>query len=86
MAKIHRTSELGQHSLKVVWHNEVVGLIHVVDVVKNTQEGHFMKECPKNKHCSENPCNRAQSSSITPPDRAAPREAIFDNGGGANRL
>ncbi|KAH0657055.1 hypothetical protein KY285_031937 [Solanum tuberosum] len=50
------------------------------------QEGHFLKECPKNKHGSGNPGNRAQSSSESPPDRAAPRGATFGTGGGANLL
>uniref|UniRef100_M1DEA1 Gag-pol polyprotein n=1 Tax=Solanum tuberosum TaxID=4113 RepID=M1DEA1_SOLTU len=50
------------------------------------QEGHFMKECPKNKQGSGNPGNRAQSSLVAPPDRAAPRGATFGTGGGANRL
>ena len=37
MARIHRTSELDQHNLKVVWHKEVVGPLYVVDVVETTQ-------------------------------------------------
>ncbi|KAK4726403.1 hypothetical protein R3W88_031320 [Solanum pinnatisectum] len=37
------------------------------------QEGHFMKESPKNRQCSGNHGNRAQSSSVALPDRAAPR-------------
>ncbi|KAH0678966.1 hypothetical protein KY284_020051 [Solanum tuberosum] len=50
------------------------------------QEGHFMKECPKNRKGSGNKGNRAQSSSVAPPDKVAPRGAIFGTGGGANRL
>ncbi|KAH0689385.1 hypothetical protein KY289_016743 [Solanum tuberosum] len=37
------------------------------------QNGHFMRECLKNKQ-------------VAPPDRAAPRGATFDTGGGTNRL
>ena len=43
-----------------------------------------MKEYPKNKQSSANSGNRVQSSSVTPPDRAAPRGATFDIVGGAN--
>ncbi|KAH0679464.1 hypothetical protein KY284_020549 [Solanum tuberosum] len=50
------------------------------------QEGHLMKEFPKNRQGSGNPGNRAQSSSVAPPDRAAPRGATSGTGGGANRL
>uniref|UniRef100_M1DTX1 Gag-pol polyprotein n=1 Tax=Solanum tuberosum TaxID=4113 RepID=M1DTX1_SOLTU len=47
------------------------------DCFKCGQEGHFMNECPK---------NRAQSSSVAPPDMAAPRGATSGIGGGANHL
>ena len=50
------------------------------------QEGHFMKECPKNWQGNGNQGNKAQSSSVAPPGRAAPREATSVTGGGANRL
>ncbi|KAH0776371.1 hypothetical protein KY290_007782 [Solanum tuberosum] len=50
------------------------------------QEGHLMKECPKNKQGSGNPSNRAQSSSVAPLDSAAPRGTTFGTGGGSNRL
>ena len=36
MARIRRTSRLDQHSPKVVWHKEVVGLMHVVGVEGTT--------------------------------------------------
>ncbi|KAH0706534.1 hypothetical protein KY285_012312 [Solanum tuberosum] len=50
------------------------------------QEGHFMKECPKNRQGSGNQGNRAQSSSFAPPNRAATRGATSGTDGGANRL
>uniref|UniRef100_M1DZG1 Gag-pol protein n=1 Tax=Solanum tuberosum TaxID=4113 RepID=M1DZG1_SOLTU len=53
---------------------------------KGEYYGHFLKECPKNKQGSGNLGNRAQSSSVSPPDRAAPRGATSGTGGGANRL
>ncbi|KAK4717702.1 hypothetical protein R3W88_016040 [Solanum pinnatisectum] len=37
------------------------------------QEGHFMKECLKNMQGNGNQGNRAQSSSVAPPERAASR-------------
>ena len=36
MARIRRTSRLGQPSPKIVSHKEVVGLLYVVDLVKPT--------------------------------------------------
>ncbi|KAH0650238.1 hypothetical protein KY284_030150 [Solanum tuberosum] len=48
------------------------------------QNGHFMRECPKNTQ--GNGGNKAQFSSIVPPDRTAPRGATSSTGGGANRL
>ncbi|XP_049364745.1 uncharacterized protein LOC125829577 [Solanum verrucosum] len=53
---------------------------------KYGQEGHFMKECPKNRQGNKNHGNRGQSSSVAPPDRAAPREATSGTSRGANRL
>ncbi|XP_049397354.1 uncharacterized protein LOC125861522 [Solanum stenotomum] len=50
------------------------------------QEGHFMKECPKKKQVSGNLGSRAQSSSVVPPDRTAPRRATSSTDGGANCL
>ncbi|XP_019070253.1 uncharacterized protein [Solanum lycopersicum] len=50
------------------------------------QEGHFMKECPKNKKGSGNLGNRSQSSLVTQPDSPSPRGATSGTGGGANRL
>ncbi|XP_015077310.1 uncharacterized protein LOC107021210 [Solanum pennellii] len=50
------------------------------------QEGHFMREYPKNKQGGGNLGNRAQSSSVDPPDKAAPRGATSSTWGGANRL
>ena len=37
MARTHSVSELDQHSLKVVWHKEVVGLVYALSVVETTQ-------------------------------------------------
>ena len=37
MARIHRTSKLVQHSLKEVQQREVVGLLHMLNVVEHTQ-------------------------------------------------
>ncbi|KAH0698695.1 hypothetical protein KY284_012910 [Solanum tuberosum] len=53
---------------------------------KCAQEGHFMKECSKNQQGNGNQGNRAQSSSVAPPDKASPREDTSGTGGGANRL
>ncbi|KAG5629762.1 hypothetical protein H5410_001479 [Solanum commersonii] len=50
------------------------------------QEGHFMKECPKNRQGSGNISNRAQASLVAAPDRLVPRGATSSTGGGANRL
>uniref|UniRef100_M1DZA5 Gag-pol protein n=1 Tax=Solanum tuberosum TaxID=4113 RepID=M1DZA5_SOLTU len=50
------------------------------------QTGYFMRECPKNKKGNGNGGNRAQSSSVAPPDRATPRGATSGTGGGTNRL
>uniref|UniRef100_M1DFL9 Retrotransposon protein n=1 Tax=Solanum tuberosum TaxID=4113 RepID=M1DFL9_SOLTU len=50
------------------------------------QEGHFVKECPKNKQGSGNLGSRTQSSSVAPPDRTTPRGATSSTDGGANRL
>ncbi|KAG5614458.1 hypothetical protein H5410_014282 [Solanum commersonii] len=47
-------------------------------------EGHFMKECPKNMQGSGNLSNRAQASSVAPPDRMVPRGATSSTCGGAN--
>ncbi|KAH0759938.1 hypothetical protein KY290_023431 [Solanum tuberosum] len=43
-------------------------------------------ECPKNKQGCGNGGNKTQSSSVAPPDRAAPRVDTFGTGGGTNRL
>ena len=45
-----------------------------------------MRECPKNKKGCVNIGNRAQSSSVSPLDRATRRGAISYTGGGVNRL
>ena len=37
MAIIRRNSEQEKRSLKVVWHGEVVGRLHVLSVVETTQ-------------------------------------------------
>ncbi|XP_049352722.1 uncharacterized protein LOC125817213 [Solanum verrucosum] len=50
------------------------------------QEGHFIKECPKNRQGSGNLSNRAQASSVALPDRMVPRGATSSIGEGANRL
>ncbi|XP_015078138.1 uncharacterized protein LOC107021936 [Solanum pennellii] len=50
------------------------------------QEGYFMRECPNNKEGGETPGNSAQSSSVSPPNRAAPRGVTSGTGGGKNRL
>ncbi|KAG5590778.1 hypothetical protein H5410_041292 [Solanum commersonii] len=50
------------------------------------QNGHFMEECPKNKQGGGNGGNRAQSSSVAPPDRDVPRGVTSGAGIGANRL
>uniref|UniRef100_M1DFS0 Retrotransposon gag protein n=1 Tax=Solanum tuberosum TaxID=4113 RepID=M1DFS0_SOLTU len=48
--------------------------------------GTLLEECPKNKQGNGNPGNRAQSSSVAPPDRAAPKGATSGTGGRANHL
>ena len=45
-----------------------------------------MRECPKNKQGGGNSGNKAQSSSVAPPDRAVPRGDTSGTSGGANRL
>ncbi|KAK4737891.1 hypothetical protein R3W88_001588 [Solanum pinnatisectum] len=50
------------------------------------EEGHFLKECPKNRQGSGNQGNRAQSSSVAPLDRAAPRGATSGTSRGTNHL
>ncbi|XP_049365830.1 uncharacterized protein LOC125830693 [Solanum verrucosum] len=50
------------------------------------QEGHFIKECPKNRQGSGNLSNRAQASSVAPPNMIVLRGATSSTGGGANRL
>ncbi|KAH0724869.1 hypothetical protein KY284_000734 [Solanum tuberosum] len=50
------------------------------------QEGHFLKECPKNRQGSGNQGNRAQSSLVAPPDKVAPRRATSGAGRGTNHL
>uniref|UniRef100_M1DPH3 Gag-pol protein n=1 Tax=Solanum tuberosum TaxID=4113 RepID=M1DPH3_SOLTU len=50
------------------------------------QNGHFMRECPKNKQGSGNGGNRDQSSSVSPPYSAAVRGATSGTGGGTNCL
>ncbi|WMV19908.1 hypothetical protein MTR67_013293 [Solanum verrucosum] len=35
------------------------------------KKGHFTRECPKSRQSNGNEDNRAQSSSVSPPDRAA---------------
>lgn len=37
MVKISKTSELGLHNISVVWDKEVIVLLHVLNVVGNTQ-------------------------------------------------
>ncbi|XP_015075511.1 uncharacterized protein LOC107019596 [Solanum pennellii] len=41
------------------------------------QESHFIRECPNNKQGGENSCNRAQSSSVAPPNKVAPEELLL---------
>ncbi|KAH0670709.1 hypothetical protein KY289_025202 [Solanum tuberosum] len=53
---------------------------------KYGQNDHFMRECPKNKQGNGNGGNRAQSSSVAPPDRDASRRATSGAGRGGNRL
>ncbi|WMV13636.1 hypothetical protein MTR67_007021 [Solanum verrucosum] len=42
---------------------------------KSGQNGYLMRKCSKNRQGNGNGGNRAQSSSVAPPDRAAPRGA-----------
>ncbi|KAG5580190.1 hypothetical protein H5410_050817 [Solanum commersonii] len=50
------------------------------------QEGHFMKEFPKNRQGSGNQGNRAQYSSAAPPDKEVPRGATSITGRETNHL
>ncbi|KAH0764840.1 hypothetical protein KY285_000711 [Solanum tuberosum] len=50
------------------------------------QNGHFKKECPKNRQGNGNGGNRSQSFSVAPPDIAAPIGASSGQGGGSNHL
>uniref|UniRef100_M1DQT2 Gag-pol polyprotein n=1 Tax=Solanum tuberosum TaxID=4113 RepID=M1DQT2_SOLTU len=54
--------------------------------LSNRNRSHFMRECPKNKQGNGNGGNRAQSSSVAPPDRTSPRGATSGTSGGANCL
>ncbi|XP_049374037.1 uncharacterized protein LOC125839098 [Solanum verrucosum] len=54
-------------------------------VKTGNESGHHI-ECPKNRRGSGNSSNRAQSSSVAAPDRAAPRGATSGTGGRTNRL
>ncbi|WMV29198.1 hypothetical protein MTR67_022583 [Solanum verrucosum] len=101
IVRILRTSELDLRFCKVVRHKAVLRLLHVLSVVGVTRgcvvmtplvasSGArmviFMRECPKNKQGSGNGGNRAQSSSVAPPDRAAPIRVTSGTGGGSNHL
>ncbi|KAK4737367.1 hypothetical protein R3W88_001064 [Solanum pinnatisectum] len=57
-----------------------------VGFFKCGHNGHFMKECSKNRQGNGNGRNRAQSSSVAPPDRATFRGATSGDGGGSNHL
>ncbi|XP_015064673.1 uncharacterized protein LOC107009879 [Solanum pennellii] len=48
------------------------------------EEGHFMKEWPNNRQGNGDQGNKAQSSSVSPPDKVALRGATSGTGGGAN--
>ncbi|KAG5572887.1 hypothetical protein H5410_062653 [Solanum commersonii] len=50
------------------------------------QKGHFMKESPQNRQGNGNQGNRAQSSSVSLPDRDATRRATSGTVGGSNNL
>ena len=90
--------ELNLHIHKVVWRKGVVSLLPTLSVVGTTQvlvvrpppvvssvaRMGISWECPKNRQ--GNGGNRAQSSSVAPPDRVAPRGATSGTGGGTNRL
>ena len=99
MSRIRITSRLAA-SPKAVWQKEVIWLLHVVSVVgpmpvsfmmasqvaSSAINAHFIKECPKNNQGCVIPGNRAQSSSVAPPDRVESRGATSGTRGGENRL
>ncbi|XP_010314553.1 uncharacterized protein [Solanum lycopersicum] len=49
-------------------------------------KGQYMREYPNNKKGGENPGNKAQFSSVSPPNRVAPSGVASCTGGGENRL
>ncbi|XP_015081475.1 uncharacterized protein LOC107025156 [Solanum pennellii] len=81
-------------------HKEVVGLLHILGVVEPTQvsvvmarqvvqvwaRGSLHEKCPKNKQGGGYPGHRAQSLSVAPTDKVAPRGATSGTAGGANCL
>ncbi|XP_049349482.1 uncharacterized protein LOC125814073 [Solanum verrucosum] len=54
--------------------------------LKCGHNGHFMRECPKNKQGNGNEGNITQSYLVAPLDRATSRGATSEAGGGGNRL
>ncbi|KAK4723952.1 hypothetical protein R3W88_026731 [Solanum pinnatisectum] len=48
---------------------------------KCCQNGHFLRECPENRQGNGNRGNRAQTSLVTAPDRAASRGTTSGAGG-----
>ncbi|KAK4713531.1 hypothetical protein R3W88_019438 [Solanum pinnatisectum] len=77
--------------LKVVWCKGVVSLLPAPSVVGTTQvfvvrAPLVVSKCPKNKQRNGNGGNRAQSSSVAPLDRAAPRGATSGIGGKTSHL
>ncbi|KAG5571242.1 hypothetical protein H5410_061008 [Solanum commersonii] len=64
------------HHLLVHLHKRTKGCVVMAPLVcfKCGQNGQFMREYPKNKQGNSNGGNRAQSSSVAPPNRAASRE------------
>ncbi|XP_049381307.1 protein PXR1-like [Solanum stenotomum] len=54
--------------------------------LKCGQNGHFMRECPKNKQGNGNEGNRAQPSSVAPPGKVASRGATLGASRGGNYL
>ncbi|XP_004237327.1 uncharacterized protein [Solanum lycopersicum] len=77
--KPHACAKCGRNHF-VIYHEGFTGCFKCV------QEGHFIGECPNDKQGGGNLGNRAQYSSVAPPNKLAPRGTTSGTGGGTNCL